>query len=513
MKKSNLKLGFLAFAALALTSAYAAKPVEAAKQTSRSYSMMTKAPGTKSYGIYKRVSGGKAKGKITTTSDFKTAHIESNRSIKTKKYTYWYIYVNGRAVGWVNQNWFQRSTIKAAKSVSLVNNPHYSFNTRDAISYATNSQGTVVSNSKVKASVSKISSKTAGNHRVTFSYGKARATTNVTVRSDAWEGISSADLTPVSGTSAYKPPKSHFGTSTNYRTSLTNTPETHSHSLYADKMTFNTRLYQPVRFSLRSDEGRNIINSVGHINEGMAIYKNMFYSSLLRKDNDMQGHVVGYDLNKLKSRYNTQKLLTMSMNSFKYYSRHIVVSPLVPTGHGQAMGATSKYVYTLVNNHKKPNWNQSEELVQLNKKDLTINKIWTIKLWNHSDSYPRYLHNAVIVSDDTMYGLFHNGKTHYEFWEFKRSGDSWNATEVGAMNGNFVANRAPVQAFTYDPVHRNFYVGFNDYMMKVSRRGKFLKAYGSFHSGREIEGAGVANNHLYINFAQRAELLESNGLN
>ena len=43
---------------------------------------------------------------------------------------------------------------------------------------------------------------------------------------------------------------------------------------------------------------------------------------------------------------------------------------------------------------------------------------------------------------------------------------------------------------------------------KIAKNGEVKDTY-QFHTGREIEGIAVANNRLYTNLAQRAELLES----
>ena len=61
-------------------------------------------------------------------------------------------------------------------------------------------------------------------------------------------------------------------------------------------------------------------------------------------------------------------------------------------------------------------------------------------------------------------------------------------------------------------INQNFYLGFNDLIVKIGRTGELKDSY-SFNTGREVEGLSVNNNKLYVNLAQRAELLESNELN
>ena len=118
----------------------------------------------------------------------------------------------------------------------------------------------------------------------------------------------------------------------------------------------------------------------------------------------------------------------------------------------------------------------------------------------------------VITSDYQMYGLYYDPQSNrYEYWELNRTGDNWYPQIVGATKGTLVGDGSPVQGFTYDPKNQNFYIAFNDLLVKLSRSGEFQKSY-TVTTGREIEGISVSNDRLYINLAQRAELLESNKL-
>ena len=233
------------------------------------------------------------------------------------------------------------------------------------------------------------------------------------------------------------------------------------------------------------------------------------YTSLLSSTTITDGHIVGYNLNNLTNAFNGQYLLDMSQSKFNSYVKNIKVSPYIPIGHGQAMGSTDKYVYVLNNNNKvsyKSNF--STELVQIRKSDMGINKIWTIKCWNGSESEGRYFQNGVIVSDNKMYTTTYNkDDDQTEYWEFNRKGDNWYPTIVGATKGGIVSNTY-TQGFTYDPKNNNFYIAFNDVIAKIAKNGEVKDTY-QFHTGREIEGIAVANNRLYTNLAQRAELLES----
>ena len=480
-------------------------------QVTTSYDLMTKVAGNKNYKVWKSVNNGKPVGKVADGINFRYNHIQSNQSIKTKKYTYWLIYVDGRRVGWVNERFFARNEIAVPKTVSLVNNENYLFDTRDAISYATDDTGTVVDNDEVSVSKDGVDCTDPKTYNVKYTYGKAKATVKITVRKSTSEGIGNADaVTPKEGTNSLKSPDSHYGSSLNYINPKEFTPEKKTHSWSSDDLTLKTRLFQPVLLSVKTDTNNDgNINRVGHIPEGLTVSNGWAYTSLLSHTNLIQGHIVGYNLNKLVSPYNPQNLLTMSQSKFNTYVKNIKVSPYIPIGHGQAMGSTKNYIYVLVNDNTEQTSNKSEELVQIRKSDMLINKIWTIKCWNGNENSPRYFKNAVITSDKQMYGLYYDKTTdRYEYWELNRTGDNWYPTLVGATKGKFVDNDSPIQGFSYDTKNKNFYLGFNDLIVKVGRDGELKKSY-TFSTGREIEGISISDERLYVNLAPRAELLES----
>ena len=113
---------------------------------------VTKIAGDGNYAIYHNVSKGGPGGKFTSTKYFKHGQIQSKEYVSTKKGDFWNIIVDGRKVGWVSEKFFARNQIFLGGSVSVVKNSDYSFPTRDAINYATDSQGTAVNPSKVNVS-------------------------------------------------------------------------------------------------------------------------------------------------------------------------------------------------------------------------------------------------------------------------------------------------------------------------------------------------------------------------
>lgn len=486
-----------------------------AAQTSTSYDLMVKVGSGRNYNVYKSIKNGKPVGKVANASDYQYAHIQSDQRIKTQQNgTYWRIYVDGRKVGYVNQNYFTRNTIAVPKTVSLVRNSNYSFDPSDAISYATNSMGTVIDNQEVNISEDMIDCTEPGVYNVKYSYGTAKATVKVTVRKSTKEGVTNADSVtaqPFNGN--LKSWKTYYGSSANYVTKTDFAPDKLRHTYDSDNgnLTFKTRFFQPVLLSVARDiKDDDYINRVGHIPEGITMSQGWLYTSLLSSTTINNGHIVGYNLNHLTNAFNGQYLLDMSQKKFNSYVKNIKVSPAINVGHGQAMGSTDKYIYVL-NNYNRIAYNstESEQLIQIRKSDLCINKIWTVKCWNGGDSEGRYFQNGVVVNDHKMYTTAYNkAKDQTEYWEFNRTGDNWYPTIVGATKGGIVTNTY-TQGFTYDAKNDNFYLAFNDVIAKIAKNGEVKDAY-QFHTGREIEGIAVDNNRLYMNLAQRAELFESN---
>ncbi|GGV11818.1 LBA0864 family S-layer associated protein [Lactobacillus acetotolerans] len=468
---------------------------------------VTKIAGTKNYTVYHHVLKGGPAGKFTSTKYFKHGQIQSKKYATTKKGKYWYIIVDGRNVGWVNQNFFARNKISLAANVSLVRNSYYSFPTRDAINYATDSKGTEIDPQKVHVSESSINSSVPGTSKVKYSYGKAEAANTVTVRADEKEGISSADKF------AMKAPKevstwkgSSKSASRHWNAAHDFGPETSSNTFKAKGLTLRTRLFQPRFVSLQYGQAADKMGQVGVVPEGITVKDNIFTVSMFYDGNDQHGHLVSYNLNHIKSKYAAQNLLALKWSTFKDYASHIRVSPYIKLGHGQSISSTGKYIYVLANNDKFKNSSASEEIMRIRKSDMKMDKIWTFKIWNKDAANQRYIHNATFANDHTMYALFHNGGNgRYEYWKVTRNGDTWTPTEIGATQTNFISNGSPVQGFTYDANHNQFYIAFNDYIFRVAENGSY-KSRSHLKVRREIEGLSVSGSKLYVEFTKRPEL-------
>ncbi|GAA3631401.1 SH3-like domain-containing protein [Lactobacillus hamsteri] len=466
--------------------------------SAKSYSKaVTKIAGNGNYAIYHRVSKNGPSGKFTSTKYFKHGQIQSKKYISTKKGNFWEIIVDGRNVGWVSQNFFARNQISVAKEVSLVKNSDYSFPTRDAINYVTDSQGTAVNPDKVNVSQSGVSTKSA---TVNYSYGKAKASVDITVHDG---DDADADKTPQKGFKTVSTWKgSSKGSSRNWNRAHGYRSETRGNVFKSNGLTLRTRLFQPRFVSLGYGQAADRMGQVGVIPEGITVNNGIFTTSMFTSSSDNHGHLVSYNLNAIKSKTAAQNLTTMSWNTFKSYAQNIKVSPYIKLGHGQSLGSSSSYIYVMANDNKYNNGPKSEEIFQIRKSDMKINKIWTFRIASN-----RYIHNATFVGDGTMYALFHNGgNNYYEYWKLTLDGDNWDAEEVGATNGNFVSN-SPVQGFAYG--NGRFFIGFNDNIFQVSENGKAQKHY-HFNARREIEGLSATGSKLYVQFAQRAELTQGN---
>lgn len=480
--------------------------------------------------------------KLTASADFRYAHVQS-KSYKVKDgKRYYYIYVNGRPVGYVNEKAFALSKANVVSQVSLVNNPSDSvgFNAEDAINYVTDQHGSLVDNDSVEISYKSaklnisdtgyVSSRKAGTAVLTFKYGKAKATSKLTVRGDAKEGISSADVTPVK---TDLPEIKTWSASDGARLSSSSTTTSKdavssSHKYWATNMSGNAKgadietiFYHPAVLSAPGSS--NLEAKVSSAVQGIDFYDNDLVTSNLdlgQADNwEARGHMVYYNMRKVK-KYNWQLIPSkmLSFNTWLSYIKNIKVSPYMKLGHGQSVGSTKKYVYVLANWNRSNNWSNSQELIRVKKSTMEIDKIWTFKVWNGSAKYPRIFLNADVIDDNTLLALFHNASKHrYEYWKISRNGDSFKAKEVGATGSNLISNSAEVQGFVWNSAYDVYYIAFNDYLFKIGAgldgktdAGKLLNYY-KFDTGRrEFEGLSSYGPELYLNLNHPTETLKVN---
>lgn len=488
--------------------------------------------------------------KLTSSADFRYAHVQS-KSYKVKDgKRYYYIYVDGRPVGYVNEKAFALSKANVVSQVSLVNNPSDSvgFNAEDAINYVTDQHGSLVDNDSVEISCKSaklnisdtgyVSSRKAGTAVLTFKYGKAKATSKLTVRGDAKEGISSADVTPVK-TDLPKIETWSASDGASLSSSSTITSEdavSSSHKYWATDMSGNAKgadietiFYHPAVLSAPGSS--NLEAKVSSAVQGIDFYDNDLVTSNLdlgQADNwEARGHMVYYNMRKVK-KYNWQLIPSkmLSFNTWLSYIKNIKVSPYMKLGHGQSVGSTKKYVYVLANWNRSNNWSNSQELIRVKKSTMEIDKIWTFKVWNGSAKYPRIFLNADVIDDNTLLALFHNASKHcYEYWKISRNGDSFKAKEVGATGSDLIRTDSDrsdevhpeVQGFVWNSAYDVYYIAFNDYLFKIGAgldgktdAGKLLNYY-KFDTGRrEFEGLSSYGPELYLNLNHPTETLKVN---
>lgn len=480
--------------------------------------------------------------KLTASADFRYAHVQS-KSYKVKGgKRYYYIYVDGRPVGYVNEKAFALSKANVVSQVSLVNNTSDSvgFNAEDAINYVTDQHGSLVDNDSVEISCKSaklnisdtgyVSSRKAGTAVLTFKYGKAKATSKLTVRGDAKEGISSADVTPVK-TDLPEIETWSASDGASLSSSATTTSKdavSSSHKYWATNMSGNAKgadietiFYHPAVLSAPGSS--NLEAKVSSAVQGIDFYDNDLVTSNLdlgQADNrEARGHMVYYNMRKVK-KYNWQLIPSkmLSFNTWLSYIKNIKVSPYMKLGHGQSVGSTKKYVYVLANWNRSNNWFNSQELIRVKKSTMEIDKIWTFKVWNGSAKYPRIFLNADVIDDNTLLALFHNASKHrYEYWKISRNGDSFKAKEVGATGSDLISNSAEVQGFVWDSAYDVYYIAFNDYLFKIgagldggTEAGKLLNYY-KFDTGRrEFEGLSSYKGELYVNLNHPTETLKVN---
>ncbi|GHN28894.1 hypothetical protein ME788_17060 [Lactobacillus delbrueckii] len=484
--------------------------------------------------------------KLTASADFRYAHVQS-KSYKVKGgKRYYYIYVDGRPVGYVNEKAFALSKANVVSQVSLVNNPSDSvgFNAEDAINYVTDQHGSLVDNDSVEISCKSaelnisdtgyVSSRKAGTAVLTFRYGKAKATSKLTVRGDAKEGISSADVTPVkTDLPEIKTWSASDGASLSSSSTITSKDAvSSSHKYWATDMSGNAKgadietiFYHPAVLSAPGSS--NLEAKVSSAVQGIDFYDNDLVTSNLdlgQADNwEARGHMVYYNMRKVE-KYKWQLIPSkmLSFNTWLSYIKNIKVSPYMKLGHGQSVGSTKKYVYVLANWNRSINWSNSQELIRVKKSTMEIDKIWTFKVWNGSAKYPRIFLNADVIDDNTLLALFHNASKHrYEYWKISRNGDSFKAKEVGATGSDPISNSAEVhpevQGFVWNSAYDVYYIAFNDYLFKIGAgldgktdAGKLLNYY-KFNTGRrEFEGLSSYGPELYLNLNHPTETLKVN---
>lgn len=291
--------------------------------------------GNSNYRIYQGMTHRGPVGSVGLARTFKYGNFQASAVKKVGKSKYYFVWIDGHKAGWLNQRVFLRNKISVVKKISLVNNPYYSFPTKDAINFATDSTGTVVNPNKVKASQDEVLSNSASEHKITFTYGKAHAHTVVEVRGDAQEGVGVADKPEQTGKSASSWFK-HYRTSGNWGKGASYAPETKPHVLKSGSFKLKTYFYQPATLS----QGRSQTGMVGPVPEGMTISNGSMYATMYKSSHNTRAHIVAYKLKNVPNRYIMQKLPWLPWGQFTRLASKIKISPYIKLGHGQAFIAS-----------------------------------------------------------------------------------------------------------------------------------------------------------------------------
>lgn len=302
-------------------------------------------------------------------NNFKHGNIEANQTAKSSSgATYYHIAVDGHQAGWVNANFVLKNALKTAGSVNLVRNGSYNWNTRDAVSFATNGSGTYIPASQVRPSRSSINCGRPGTTKVTYRYGKAQRTINVTVRSDEEEGYAdSTRKSPIGHGYISSWHGKSRKSSRNFNARHHFRPETKSNTYRSKGLNFTTRLFQPTRLSLT----QNMRNSafLRSDPESVAVSNGWMYTLYYKNTTDSRARIVAYNLRAL-GRFESQYINNCSYGKFKHLAGAIKVGPEIKAGHGQAFSATNGHLYIVADNNKLKNSEQSDELIQVDKNTL-----------------------------------------------------------------------------------------------------------------------------------------------
>lgn len=121
---------------------------------------------------------------------------------------------------------------------------------------------------------------------------------------------------------------------------------------------------------------------------------------------------------------------------------------------------------------------RSNELLQIDEKDMQVKRIWTFAVSNGKRENNRHFLNEDVIDDNTMLALFHGKSKHrFEIWKITRTGNSFKVKEAATTDGDVISNSSQVQGFTYNVAHKCYYIAFNDYLFKIDAKGNLVNYY------------------------------------
>ena len=463
------------------------------------------------------------RGRVGNTSSYKYSNIESSQAAKIGGRTYYHITADGRSLGWVSSKAMQKNVISVAHNIDMFyGNIGDWQKTIDAVNYATDGTGTYVPWKYVTPSKRRISLAKKGTTHVTYSYGKAHAAANFTVRRNETENDGKEnngfDDFGLHGYIFHLPWAVPTGHSRNWTGHFHNeTHDTLFHSKKGKRVTWRTRLFQPSFLSVsRDNRGKDPNAILPRHPEGMAVGGGWAYSTYLTNRDTTRARIIAFNLNKFRSHrshFAIQDFAKMSASQARRYAKsgYIKVGPEIKVGHGQMLTYAGGHLYLLADNMKY--YKNYNEMMEISPRTLCVTRI------SDFNAMDRYFHYAQMTSSNTMYALSDNGaKGFEEIWKITRKGAGrpWKAKIVSEMSKRLI-NRGPIQGMA---VHGNHIIlATNDRTATIQfypngncrKRAKVIN-HSNYRTRRETEGIAYNNGHLYQQMNLRGEFLTTNNL-
>lgn len=489
---------------------------------------------SKNYGVYQNVNGGKR----ATMDDFEKGHLEVDQHCLDKKgKPYYHVIANGGAIGWVNANFVKRNYISVPNNISLVHsyNGNINWEARHAIMGATDENGTLldpITSSKVSVSQETVPTNIAGTTAVTYKAGKGSKTVNVTVRSDAKEGVAKVLAHPehmAEGKSGIKTGKpSQYTSSPNYSAGV----ETKANQMSGGIPTyrFSTKFFAPIWLSMSRDKNGATESLPTYSPQGLAVMGNTAYLTCMNDAQHETGTIIGYDMNhigRLGDLRQLSQLAEKDFNQFKAICRGITVSPRLFIGHGQALSTDGRSLY-LTPSKKVSDLNDFNQIMEINPSTFEANYANTFRItayfggssYTHRNSF-----NIAVKDANTFYTMVDVGwddrtKPAMEIWEVKKVGNAYQTarvltttTRMGAASGK---TRVSPQGLAYNRAQNAvYYAGdckFLGFQLPSSAYpyGRLIASV-DLHAQRETEGIAFSQDGktMYMGLNCGSEVLSA----
>ena len=518
-------LSFLSLAVLMGLAVPAAKASTTSRKSVRTVQSVNRRHG-RIYGtrrVRKMIKGGypiysstALRGRVGNTSSYKYSNIESSQAAKIGGRTYYHITADGRSLGWVSSKAMQKNVISVAHNIDMVHGDRGDWQkTIDAVNYATDGTGTYVPWKYVTPSKRRVSLAKKGTSRVTYSYGKARATANFTVRredvEDDWDENNSYDDTGFHGYIFHLPwavPTGHSRNWTGHYHNETRDTVFHSTNKKGKRVTWRTRLFQPSFLSVsRDNRGKDPNAILPRHPEGMAVGGGWAYSTYLTNRDTTRARIIAFNLNKLRNHFAIQDFAKMSASQARRYAKsgYIKVGSEIKVGHGQMLTYAGGHLYLLADNMKY--YKNYNEMMEISPRTLCLTRI------SDFNSYDSYLHYAQMTSNNTRYALEDNGI--YRLTR-KYIGGPWRIKKVSEMKKGLI-NRGPIQGMAIHGNHIILATNDRTATIKFYPNGNYRKKarvinHSSYNTRRETEGLAYSGGRLYQQMNLRGEFLTTRNL-